>query len=214
MRPGSWNWGSPAIPEGSGEPHDLFPDGLIHDSTEVVARRLLGCRIRSSVHGPRVEGVIVETEAYVGPHDPASHAAARVGRTRRNESMFGTAGSAYVYRSYGIHWCLNVVTGPEGFPAAVLVRALEPLDGEGAMEERRGGNRPLCSGPGRLCQALGVTGALDGHDLRYAPLQLLEGWTVPEERVGRSGRVGIRHAADWPLRFYLKGHPGVSGRPR
>jgi DNA-3-methyladenine glycosylase len=161
-----------------------------------------------------VEGIIVETEAYVGPHDPASHAAARIGTTGRNQSMFGLAGSAYVYLSYGIHWCLNVVTGSEGFPAAVLVRALEPLAGKEAMEERRGGNRPLCSGPGRLCQALGVTGSLDGHDLRYAPLQLLEGWTVPEESVGKSGRVGIRHAADWLLRFYLKGHPSVSGRPR
>lgn len=179
-----------------------------------MAQKLLGCRLRSTVGGVGVEGVIVETEAYVGPEDPASHAAARIGRTGRNASMFGPPGHAYVYRSYGIHWCLNVVTGEVEVPAAVLVRAADPLTGAGRMLERRGGRTPLCAGPGRLGQAFGITGGLDGHKLDRDPLMVLEGWRVHTEDVGVSGRIGIREASEWPLRFYLKGHPEVSGRPR
>lgn len=152
----------------------------------------------------------METEAYIGPEDPASHAAARIGRTRRNATMFGRAGLAYVYRIYGMHWCLNVVTGGEGHPAAVLVRALDPLGGIDVMEGRRG-RRPLTSGPARLCQALGVTGDLDGHDLTRSPLWLAPGWPVTPSEISRSERIGIRRAADWPLRFYVTDHPAVSG---
>jgi DNA-3-methyladenine glycosylase len=164
--------------------------------------------------GVEVRGVVVETEAYLGPEDPASHAAERIGRTPRNESMFGPPGRAYVYRSYGMHWCLNVVTGEEGSPAAVLIRGLDPIQGIGTMRERRGGAEPIGAGPGRLCQALGVTGDLDGHPLQVPPLELYRGWRVPKERVAVSGRVGIRRAADWPLRFYLRDHPQVSPGPR
>jgi DNA-3-methyladenine glycosylase len=180
-----------------------------------VARDLLGCRLRSTVGKVATAGIIVETEAYVGSHDPASHAVATVGRTRRNASMFGPPGRAYVYRSYGIHWCLNVVTEPEGFPAAVLIRGLAPLEGTGEMARRRGGRRhPLCAGPGRLAQALGVTGELDGHPLWKAPLTIGPCEETPDVPVGVSGRIGIRHATDWPLRFFLRGSPGVSGNPR
>ncbi len=175
-----------------------------------MARALLGARLLSTVDGLRTSGVVVETEAYVGPHDPASHAAERVGRTRRNASMFGPGGIAYVYRIYGMHRCLNVVTGPEGYPAAVLVRALDPLEGLDVMARRRGRKRELCSGPARLCQALAIGDELDGHDLRRAPLRLLPGWEVPDGAVGRSGRRGVRRAADWPLRFFLRDHPEVS----
>lgn len=152
-----------------------------------------------------MEGVVVETEAYVGPQDPASHAAARIGRTRRNATMFGPAGLAYVYRSYGVHWCLNVVTGEVGFPAAVLIRGLDLVVGSETALQRRGGREPIGAGPGRLCQALGITGELDGHDLSCLPLELFRGWEVPDQAVVFSGRIGIRHAADWPLRFYLPG---------
>ncbi len=178
--------------------------------TTEVARKLLGCRLRSVVDEEVVEGVVVETEAYSGPHDPASHAAARIGRTARNESMFGPPGYAYVYRIYGVHWCLNAVTGKEGFPAAVLIRALDPLAGIEYMVGRRGGKKPLCAGPGRLTQALAVDGSLDGHSFQREPLQFLSGWDVPDENVGTSGRIGVRHASNWPHRFFLRGHPELS----
>lgn len=155
----------------------------------------------------------METEAYVGPHDPASHAREEIGRTERNASMFGPPGRGYVYRSYGIHWCLNVVTGVEGDPAAVLIRALEPRDGRKAMVERRGRTTDLCSGPGRLTEALGVTGDLDGHRLDRAPLVLGSGPAPQADRIGVSGRIGIRRAVDWPLRYYVRGHPSVSRSP-
>jgi DNA-3-methyladenine glycosylase len=153
---------------------------------------------------------VVEVEAYVGPEDPASHAAAHIGKTKRNRTMFGPPGRAYVYKSYGLHWCLNAVTGPEGFPAAVLIRALAPILGESVMARRRSGRRPLSSGPGRLTEALAVTGAMDGHSLDSDPLRLFPGWAISDDRVGVSGRVGVRKAANWPLRFFLLGHPDVS----
>jgi DNA-3-methyladenine glycosylase len=193
----------------------LLPASFFLQETKLVARELLGSYLRSTVDGMVVEGVIVETEAYVGPHDPASHAAARIGRTQRNATMFGPPGHAYVYRSYGIHWCLNVVTEEIGFPAAVLIRALDPTMGADDMRQRRGGApTPLCAGPGRLTQALGISGELDGHPLGKDPLKLMAGWRVPKADVGISGRIGVRHASDWPLRFYVQRHPDVSRRPR
>jgi len=157
-----------------------------------------------------VAGVIVETEAYSGPDDPASHAATASGPTKRNRAMFGPPGYAYVYRSYGVHWCLNVVTGGEGEPGAVLIRGLDPLEGEDVIATRRGGRRPWTAGPGRLGMALGVTDALYGHDLRRPPLVLRAGWSVPDAAVGVSPRIGVSKAADWPHRFYVRGAPGVS----
>ena len=152
----------------------------------------------------------MEVEAYLGLHDPASHAAERIGRTARNDVMYGRPGLAYVYLIYGMHWCVNVVTGTEGVPSAVLIRALDPLAGEDVMAERRS-RRPLTSGPARLCQALGVTGELNGHDLAHPPLTLAPGWPVDPGRVATSPRIGVTRAADWPLRFYLAGHRAVSG---
>lgn len=154
--------------------------------------------------------MIVETEAYGGGDDPASHAATRRGVTPRNRAMFGSGGRAYVYRSYGVHWCVNVVTGRAGDAQAVLIRGLLPIHGEGIMMERRGGRRPLTAGPGRLCQALGITDDLYGHDLSDPPLVLHPGWAVEDERVARSGRIGVSVAADWPRRFYVRGASGVS----
>lgn len=194
---------------GEEDPGPLASQQLAGEA-EALARELLGSVFVSTAGGREVRGVVVETEAYVGPRDPASHAAARIGRTKRNSSMFGPGGTAYVYRSYGIHWCLNVVSGEEGFPAAVLIRGVDPIAGIRVVRERRNGRTPLCAGPGRVCQAMGITGSLDGHTLMDPPLRLLAGWRVPEDRVGVSGRVGIRHAADWPFRFYLRGHPQVT----
>jgi DNA-3-methyladenine glycosylase len=199
-------WRVTAVPGDERLPEELFLRPVAE-----VARALLGVRLVSTVGGARTAGVIVETEAYMGRDDPASHAATRIGRTRRNLAMFGPPGRAYVYRSYGVHWCMNVVTGAEGDPQAVLLRGLDPLEGEDLMAHRRGGRRPLATGPGRLCEALGVTHALYGHDLAYPPLVLLAGWTVPEHLVRVSGRIGVSAAREWPLRFYVSGNPGVSG---
>jgi len=180
-------------------------------SAEEVARALVGAVLRSDIDGATVTGRIVETEAYVGPRDPASHAAERHGRTARNGSMFGRPGIAYVYRSYGVHWCLNVVTDRLDYPAAVLIRAVEPLSGVDIMERRRGtAVRNLARGPGRLTQAFGITGALDGHPLDRPPLTL---HAAPENEgldIATGPRVGISRAVDWPLRFWLRGSPWVS----
>lgn len=189
--------------------HHVDPDLLRGDAAD-VARALLGARLRSSVGGESCTGVIVETEAYLGSGDPASHAATRTGITGRNRTMFGPAGRSYIYRSYGIHWCLNVVSGEEGVGQAVLIRGVEPLEGMEVMRRRRTGRTPLAAGPGRLGQALGVTGELDGHDLTRPPLELLAGWAVPDELVVRTGRVGVSQAPEWPLRFLVRGSPGVS----
>jgi DNA-3-methyladenine glycosylase len=177
---------------------------------DAVARELLGARLVSTIGGVTTAGVIVETEAYHGLDDPASHAATRVGRTERNAAMFGPGGRAYVYRIYGMHWCVNVVTGREDEPQAVLLRALDPLVGLDAMAERRGREGALASGPGRLCQALGITGDLYGHDLTRPPLTLRPGWKVPDAEIAVSGRIGVRAAADWPLRFFVRGNSSVS----
>jgi len=188
----------------------VFSPGFFDRSADLVAPDLLGVRLVSTVGGKRTVGVIVEVEAYIGAQDPASHAAARIGRTRRNRTMFGRSGMAYVYLSYGVHWCLNIVTGSENDPCAVLVRAADPLEGVDFMVERRHGYRDLASGPGRLGQAFGVTGELDGHDLSIPPLRLLPGWLVTKDEVQVSPRIGISRAVDWPLRFSVRSSNSVS----
>lgn len=182
----------------------------------VVARDLLGMTILSTVGGSPCRCRIVETEAYVGPEDEASHAAARIGRTRRNEVMFGPPGHAYVYRIYGVHWCLNVVTDTTGFPAAVLIRAAEPLEGSEVAQTRRGGrpDRDLMRGPGNLAAALGVTNVLDRHRLDEPPLVFATGVAVADEAVRIGPRIGVSRAADLPLRFWISGCEWVSGRVR
>ena len=173
----------------------------VHD----VAPELIGAELY--VDG--VGGVIVEVEAY-DHEDPAAHGYG--GRTERNRSMFGPAGHAYVYRSYGIHWCLNFVCEGEGVASAVLVRALEPTRGLDAMAARRGTDDPrlLASGPGRLCQALGVTRAHDGLPLDRPPFELRRRAVEPAVAVGP--RVGITKAADRPWRYGLAGSRFVSRR--
>lgn len=185
---------------------------------EVVARELLGCTLISTVGAVRTAGRIVETEAYIGPHDPASHAAERIGRTARNEAMFGAPGIAYIYRIYGMHWCLNTVTDARGFPAAVLIRALEPLEGIEVMRRRRSiptralRDRELCRGPGRLAAALALDGTLDRHRLQHAPLWIEHGSEVAAADVVTATRVGITRAAEWPLRYYVRDSVWVSRR--
>lgn len=162
-----------------------------------VAQMLIGATLLVDGTG----GLIVETEAY-DRHDPASHTYR--GPTARNAAMFGPPGHAYVYRSYGLHWCLNLVCGPEP-GAAVLVRALQPSHGLAAMQVRRGGiaERLACAGPGRLCQALGITAAMDGLPLDHPPFRLLPPPTPCAIVTGP--RIGITQARDTPWRFGLKG---------
>ena len=157
-----------------------------------------------------VGGVIVETEAYA-PDDPASHSFG--GRTSRNATMFGPAGRLYVYRSYGVHWCANVVCGVEGVGAAVLLRALEPTSGLDEMRARRGvaDSRLLAAGPGRLTQALAISGIHDGLDLAEPPFELIASETT--RRVIESPRIGITRAMDRLWRYSLAGSTFVS-RPR
>lgn len=188
-----------------------LPVGFFARDAASVARELLGMRIVSVVGGRRCVARIVETEAYMGPRDPASHAASWH-RSRRNEAMYGPPGHAYVYFTYGMHWCFNVVTGRRGYPSAVLVRAAEPVAGLAVMRRRRGGapDRLLLAGPARLAQALGITRALDGHFLGAAPLWLAPGEPVPPARRRRSQRVGVSRAKERLLRFYESGNPWVS----
>jgi DNA-3-methyladenine glycosylase len=179
-----------------------------------VARALLGKRLVSTVGGERCVVRIVEAEAYTGPDDPACHAFGWH-RSARNEALYGRAGLLYVYFTYGMHWCANVVTERAGFPAAVLLRAGEPLEGVATMRRRRGRvkEQDLAAGPARLAQALGITGAVDGHLLARAPLWIVDGPPVPPSRRGVSVRIGVRDGAERPLRFFERGNPHVS-RPR
>ncbi|HEX8242714.1 MAG TPA: DNA-3-methyladenine glycosylase [Longimicrobium sp.] len=191
-----------------------LPPGFYARPAETVARELLGTRIVSDVGGARVVGEIVETEAYVGPHDAASHAWEKFGRTPRNEVMYGPPGITYVYLIYGVNWCINVVTDSEGYPAAVLVRAAMPVEGVETARERRPGrpDRELMRGPGNLARALGVTGAQNRHPLDRPPLWLAAGRTMPDAEVSVGPRIGIpaHRAAEWPLRFWIGGSPWVS----
>ena len=160
-----------------------------------------------------IAGRVVEVEAYRGQHDPASHA--YKGPTRRNATMFGPPGRLYVYFTYGMHWCANLVCSPEGTAEAILIRALSPVSGIGAMRSARGervSDRNLVSGPARLCQALGITGAENGADLVEGDmgLVLLDDGVAPPRRPARSGRVGIRQATEVQWRFWVPGEPNVS----
>jgi DNA-3-methyladenine glycosylase len=183
--------------------------------TAEVARRLLGHILVSDIGGRsrRTAGRIVEVEAYVGPHDPACHAYGHR-RTARTEPLYGPPGTAYVYFTYGMHWCLNAVTEIHDYPAAVLIRALEPLAGLETMRRRRGDmpDRLLCAGPARLCEALGVTGTVNGVSLQRSPLRIVKNGKAPPRRsaIVSGPRIGITQATDWPLRFYLKDSPWVS----
>jgi DNA-3-methyladenine glycosylase len=190
-----------------------LPVSFFQRTADVVARDLLGTTVISTVDATRTAGRIVETEAYLGHVDPASHGY-RHRRHAQNEALYGAAGTWYVYLSYGMHWCANLVCGVPGEASAVLLRALEPLDGLAEMRRRRGGviDRELCSGPGKLCQALAITRDLDGAQMRRSRVvvRAREAGTAPSVLV--TPRIGITKAADWPLRFLVDGSPWSSRR--
>lgn len=182
-----------------------LPPAFYDRDTEVVARELLGAVLEHRTPAGTASGRIVETEAYLGPHDPACHAAA--GLTERTRALHGPPGTAYVYFIYGMHWCVNAVTREEGHGSAVLIRAIEPLEGIALMRRRRRGrpDRELANGPAKLCDALGIDAALNGIRLDRGPLRILAGPPVPDEAVTVTPRIGITKAADWPLRFVADG---------
>jgi DNA-3-methyladenine glycosylase len=191
-----------------------LPRAFYARPTLQVASDLLGKTLwRSTLEGVTA-GMIVETEAYIAAIDPASHGYR--GPTPRIRSSFGPAGYAYVYRSYGIHVCLNVVTETAGVGAAVLLRALQPTVGKELMRQRRAGrttDRNLLRGPGRLCQAMGITLADDGADLLGPTLWISETSGFPAAPlVATTPRIGLSRATEWPWRFVLVGNGYVSGK--
>lgn len=205
----------------------MFPD-FLENPSDVAAPLLLGCTLTRTItlNGEKHKLVarIVETEAY-DQDDPASHAFG--GPSERNAAMFGPAGHLYVYVSYGMHHCCNVVCGPEGFGSGCLVRAVEPLEGVEVMRELREAGRAgkeqaersrkhplklrdLTNGPGKVCAALGIDKALYGHNLTAEPLVLDYAPLLPGETIGRSPRVGISKNIDAPKRFFIEGNEFVS----
>ena len=183
--------------------------------TEQVAAELLGMMVVSTVGGEVTEGRIVETEAYLGYDDPASHGY-RHRRNARNLALFGPPASWYVYLSYGMHWCANLVCQRRGLASAVLLRALEPIQGLEVMRRRRRGveTKDLCSGPGKLCQALGIDRSLDGARMARSSVIVRPPTAWEQPLVAVTPRIGITKAADWPLRFYVSGSPWISRKEK
>ena len=189
----------------------ILPRRFYDRPTIDVAKDLLGKVLR---HGDTA-GIIVETEAYLGGDDLASHSAR--GLTDRTRVIFGPPGHAYVYLIYGMYECLNIVAEPDGVAGCVLIRAIEPVAGVEIMMERRpAARRPrdIASGPGKLTLALGITRALNGNDVTRGPITVHEPETQADIIVETSARIGITECADWPLRFTIAGNPFVSVAPK
>lgn len=189
----------------------VFPEFLSGDADE-VARKLLGCRLVRVIAGEedteRIVVRIVETEAY-DQLDPASHTFH--GKSERNKAMFGPAGHAYIYFTYGMHYCFNVTAGADGFGEGVLIRAVEPVEGMEYVERRRHMTGVNClNGPAKLCKALAIDKTLYGHDLRLPPLSLEQCGLRAEEAVGVTPRIGLSKAAERERRFIIIGNPYVS----
>lgn len=176
---------------------------------EVVAPRLLGCELVRRLGGIELRGRIVEVEAY-SQEDAASHSYR--GETNRTKVMFGPPGFLYVYFTYGMHYCCNIVTGQPGHGSAVLIRALEPLAGQPEMSHRRHGldGESLTNGPAKLCQAFGIDKLLNGHDLREAPLRLEIRPPLKQTEIVQTTRIGISQAKDVPWRFCIRDNSYVS----
>ena len=185
----------------------MFPNFLDRSSTE-VARMLLGCYLVREIDGMRIVVRIVETESY-DMHDVASHS--YKGKTTRNEIMFGQSGYLYVYFTYGMHYCCNVVTGERGEGSAVLIRAVEPVEGKEYIEAKRHKKGvEATNGPAKLCQALGINLHLNGHNLRMSPLVLQKGDDIRDEDIVTTTRIGISKAQDELRRFYIRDSSYVS----
>ncbi|MGI6684924.1 MAG: DNA-3-methyladenine glycosylase [Bacillota bacterium] len=178
--------------------------------TTVVAKDLLGKIMSVDYVGINLSGVVVETEAYLGINDPGSHSFR--GKTKRNATMFGPAGVSYIYQIYGIYFCYNVTTDREDIPAAVLIRALEPLTGIEIMKENRGKEKiiDLCSGPAKLVQAMGITKQMDGTSAVDGPVRFFIGEKETPFQIVETTRIGLSQGADLKLRYYIKDNPFIS----
>lgn len=186
--------------------HDNFE--WLNVSAEDAARRLLGCELACEIGERFVRVKIVETEAY-DQADEASHTFH--GRTARNDAMFKSAGHMYVYFTYGMHHCCNVVCGPEGFGSGVLIRAVEPIEGIETIEARRGMRGVnVTNGPGKVCQALGIDRRLSGHDLSQPPVRLIKNPALESNKITTGPRIGISKAVHELRRFYIMDNPYVS----
>lgn len=175
---------------------------------ENAARRLLGCELMRDIDGQEVRVRIVETEAY-DQTDEASHTFK--GRTKRNDAMFKAAGHMYVYFTYGMHYCCNIVCGKDGYGSGVLIRAVEPLSGLDVIERRRGMTGVnVTNGPGKICQALGIDLTLSGHDLSQPPMRLIKKPALSDDEVTIGARIGISKAVHELRRFYVTSSPFVS----
>jgi DNA-3-methyladenine glycosylase len=189
----------------------IVPASFYERDTELVARDMLGMLLQRTTPQGVISGIIVETEAYVGEHDAACHAAA--GLTARTAPLYERGGIAYVYFIYGMYWCLNAVTRAKGSPSAVLVRAIEPVDGIDLMREHRPRarrDRDLTNGPGKLCLAFGIDRDMNRQSLQRGSLVIREYKSYADSAVEITPRIGIRHAADWPLRWIVSGNEYVS----
>ncbi|HEX9483222.1 MAG TPA: DNA-3-methyladenine glycosylase [Gemmatimonadaceae bacterium] len=205
---------SAALTARRARPAATLPASFYDRDTSIVARELLGAVIECVTPQGVTHSRIVETEAYLGPHDPACHAAA--GLTARTKHLFGPAGTSYVYFIYGMYWCFNAVTRESGHGSAVLIRAAAPVDGLPLMHARRPHVRrdaDLTNGPGKLCLALGIDGTMSGLSLQKGPLVIRAGTPVVDRDVRVTPRIGITKAADWPQRYFVAGDPFVSRTP-
>jgi DNA-3-methyladenine glycosylase len=204
-------------PKAAKRPQRYGEDFYTQGDTVSLARSLLGARLVSVSRGALTSGMIVEVEAYLGSDDPACHAAR--GKTPRNEVMFLAGGHCYVYLIYGMYLCMNVVGDPEGVGTGVLLRAIEPLEGLAVMQRRRAAERPkripvrdLARGPGRLCQALGISRTHGGQHFASSSRLWIEPYRdVAKDDIATSSRIGVTNGAELPLRFYVKNSPWVSG---
>ncbi|MEO8946669.1 MAG: DNA-3-methyladenine glycosylase [Gemmatimonadaceae bacterium] len=193
------------------KPGRIVPASFYARDTELVARDMLGMLLQCRTSAGTASGRIVETEAYVGEHDAACHAAA--GLTARTAPLYERPGIAYVYFIYGMYWCFNAVTRAKGLPSAVLVRAIEPVAGLQLMRQRRPHarrDRDLTNGPGKLCIALGIDGSMNRNSLQRGSLVVREYDRYADAAVVVTPRIGIRDAADWPLRWIVRGNEFVS----
>lgn len=185
----------------------MFPD-FLHLPADEAAKLLLGCVLEREIDGQVVRARIVEVESY-DQNDESSHAFG--GKKKKNATMFGESGYLYVYFTYGMHYCCNIVTGQAGFGSGVLIRAVEPIEGVEVIEQRRGvSSVNTTNGPAKLAQALGIDMAMNGHDLRNSPLRLISGSLKPGEDIAISPRIGISKAIDAPRRYYIAKNPYVT----